>query len=546
MEAKLKKQRNKLFLRVILILLAVWLTISAVFCVIRLNIEKTNAYNQELSDISLAKQVLTLGNGELEAVNYVFLNCFNIVYNEEDPSQKFDSQIIITDRKNNQILADSKDSIGVRFSIKHEKDSLLIVGLLNYHSIRDALSDEDLSAIETYLNTNRDDGNYYELVCTKMQIGVELIPLELKIVLVNGKDDRMTLDDNVAVFDLSGNMTEETYVYESGTLRRNTIPKSFLLEEKYNKDYIGSLNTEQRRNNVDMIRTGTFEYLFYSSDYLNYVDDVEGNYLESHRLQYAREINLLDNCKYDLFLGVSIAFVFFFTIAAILCIMIWRTVKAQIIQEQKRLDLTGALAHDIKTPLFVISGYAYSLKENIDENEREEYLDKIIEQTDEVNDLVHKMLNFSKLDSYSMTLNKTDFDLSELAREIADDHGALPDHKSIVFNHSGDNTINADKELVKTALQNLIDNAIQYSLPDSEITIDVKDKCFSVSNRAEPLTKAELKQIRQPYMRKDKSRSRKGNGLGLSIVQSIAEQHDARFEMEMKDDILTCSITFHS
>ena len=154
------------------------------------------------------------------------------------------------------------------------------------------------------------------------------------------------------------------------------------------------------------------------------------------------------------------------------------------------------------------------------------------------------MLNFSKLDSYSMTLNKTDFDLCELAQEIADDHSVLPDHKNIVFTHSGDNTINADRELVKSALQNLIDNAIHYSLPDSEIRIDVSEKRFSVSNKSEPLTKAELKRLRQPYMRKDKSRSQKGNGLGLSIVQSIADQHNARFDMEMKDDILTCSIQF--
>jgi signal transduction histidine kinase len=69
------------------------------------------------------------------------------------------------------------------------------------------------------------------------------------------------------------------------------------------------------------------------------------------------------------------------------------------------------LAHDIKTPVFVISGYAYSLKEDIDISERNFYIDNIIEEADEINDLVQKMLNFSKLDSYSMKLNKTEFDL---------------------------------------------------------------------------------------------------------------------------------------
>ena len=186
-------------------------------------------------------------------------------------------------------------------------------------------------------------------------------------------------------------------------------------------------------------------------------------------VQYAREVNLFDNCKWDLAAGVAIIFGFFFTIAVILCVMIWLTVKAQIIQEQKRLDLTNALAHDIKTPLFVISGYAYTIKEDIDAEERGEYIDKIIEQTDEVNGLVHRMLSYSKLDSYRMKLNKSQFDLLELTESILQNYTALPNGKKLEFAHSGKNIIEADRELLKTALQNLIDYtdmAVQMSLFD--------------------------------------------------------------------------------
>ena len=57
---------------------------------------------------------------------------------------------------------------------------------------------------------------------------------------------------------------------------------------------------------------------------------------------------------------------------------------------QRILDFTNMLAHDIKTPVFVISGYAYSLKEDIDISERNLYIDNIIEEADEITILCKK------------------------------------------------------------------------------------------------------------------------------------------------------------
>ena len=206
--------------------------------------------------------------------------------------------------------------------------------------------------------------------------------------------------------------------------------------------------------------------------------------------------------------------------------------------------MTGALAHDIKTPLFVISGYAYSLKEDIDSSERDEYLDNIIEQTERINSLVHNMLNLSKLDSYSITLNRSDFDLSELTAETLRDYTSLPGGRKITLTHSGSNEINADKELINTVVRNLTDNAVKYSMPDSEIKIDVTDRTLRVSNPSEELSRSELKQIWQPYVRKDKSRSKKGNGLGLSIVKSILDLHGAKYDAQMKGGEFVCTIIF--
>lgn len=552
MEQRLKRERNRLFLRIILILLAVWLIVSAVFCAIRLNIEKANIQSRELSELSRVKQTVDVKNDTIITFKDVFLKSFGFVSGGNDDEHNYDVQLILTDTASGKACANTANAVAVPFRLAlnepFDEQTFDFTAILDYDMIRDALSDKQFEEIKKLLNTKRSDGNYYELICTKLYYDITIVPYELKIVLVDAKDDRFCIDDNAATYTLDKYKTDKLGLYNSSSVNRNVIPKDFILNGRYHRDIIGSLSKQQLKS-TDMINTGLFEYIFYTSDHLNFNEEDSGKPDESTgrdgwTVQYAKRVNILDSCKGDLPVGTAVIFGFVLTIAVILCVMIWRTVKAQIVQEQKRLDLTNALAHDVKTPLFVISGYAYSLKEDIDETERDKYLDKIIEQTEEVNSLVHRMLDFSKLDSYKMTLNKTELDLSEKVGKLLKEYAVLPGNKTMTFTHRGKSLISADSELIDTALKNLIDNAVKYSLPDSEIRVDVTGKTFSVSNQSEPLSKAELKQLREPYVRKDKSRRQKGNGLGLSIVSSIVQLHGARFDMSMKGSVLTCRIEF--
>ncbi len=544
MKDRFKKQRNMLIQKIILIMLAVWLITSAVFCAVRLNMEKTNIQNRELTNLAYAKQVLIAGNGSFEAVNRAFLESTDFINDNNISGSSYNSQFIITDRITDKLIADTAGTIAVRFSVKQGDDSAFdVIGLLDYDLIQNALSEAELDEIIKLLNTKRDDGNYHELICTKLQMSNSLfIPLELKIVLVNGTDARFTLDDNVAVFGLEENKIKDNEMFYSSDIKRNTIPTEFITEKKYNPDMISSLSKEEKDQATAVVPEGGLDVIFYASDFLNYDNSSYDSPDDDWVIQYAKRTNLFDSCKNDLAIGVCMIFLFILIIAVILCVMIWHNVKAQNIQEQKRLDLTNKLAHDIKTPVFVISGYAYSLKEDIDRNERDFYIDNIIEEADEINDLVQKMLNFSKLDSYTMKLNKTEFDLFEAVQKTAEKYTALPENKTIALTKSGDNMICADRELMETVIQNLIDNAVKYSLPETEITIEVNGNTLSVSNQTEPLTKFELKQLWEPYFRKDKSRRKKGNGLGLSIVKSILDLHEAKYIVEMTGNILTITV----
>lgn len=552
MEKKLIKERNSLLLRITLILFAVWFVVSSSYCVFRLYSEESSIMDREVSNMSIAEKQLSIDTQGPDEMEYFVLNSAALINYKDYLSPGYDSQIIVSDRDTDKVIADTADKVFVLFGF--ETPAGLTgerYGVVVHKRFLELLSDEQIKLIKNKLNSKSSDGRKYEVVCTKFHVdNDEYIPLEIQIILTDGGEIWLSHDEIIETLKIEDTMPDAD-VYTCIDMYRNIIPAGFILNNEYNENIISSLTDEQKEKDAVMIPNGLFRYTFYSKEYiflnaLTYSGkksyDANDNFF---MIQYAKRIDLLESCIHDLIIGAAVLFAFFFIIAVILYLMIWKMIKTQMIQERKRADLTNALAHDIKTPLFVISGYAYSLKEDIDSSERETYIDKIIEQTDDINELVHNMLNLSKLDSYAITLNRTDFDLSEMAETMVRDRGKLSNGKTISFSHSGDNTINADKELIKSALQNLIDNAVKYSLKDSEITVAINDKTFTISNPSEPIKHSELKQLWQPYVRGDKSRSKSGNGLGLSIVKSILDLHGAKADITMRNYVFEIVIKFN-
>lgn len=544
MEKQLKKQRNKIFLRVSLVLLAVWLTVSVCYCTFCLYNEYTNAQNAVLSKQTNLERAFNNKSEINQKYKYntvpsgaLFKELSGFI--DEGLLKDSNSQLVVIENDTGTVIADTAgEKEIVKLGYKYEGYNSIGYGLIDLQKIRDSLTDEQFKEITDYLTIKRNDGKKYELVCTKFQfVYYDVIPLELKVIINSGSDMWYISDEIVASYPLDENTVARVEILECNDMLRNTIPTDLLLNKTYNEDYIGQLTDEQLEKSFDKISTGFLNYVFYFSE-VNQLKTGEDETTDI-LIRFAKHVNLGKECNRRILIGVSVIFLFFFLIALVLCFMIWKMVKSQIIQEKKRADLTNALAHDIKTPLFVISGCAYSMKDGIDGDERGDYLDKIINQTDNINEMVHKMLNLSKLDSYMMKLNKTDFDLFALVEEVCENYVHLPDGKQLLLSHSGDNTVNADRELIKTAVQNLTDNAVKYSTPQGVIKVEVTGKRLVISNPSEPLSKAEIKQLWEPYARKDKSRSKSGNGLGLAIVKSILDLHKAKYGMYMKASVLT-------
>ncbi len=281
----------------------------------------------------------------------------------------------------------------------------------------------------------------------------------------------------------------------------------------------------------------------YEQAFQNFLDSAP--YLDqSIGIKYVKRINVLDFCKNTLIIGISALFLFFLIIGIILAVMMCKVMKTQMTEEQKRVEVTNALAHDIKTPLFIISGYAQNLKENVNTDKREHYCDRIIERTDEVNELVHKMLDFSNPEVSVQSLDFSSFMLKDITNEVLNNFDELKNSRNIILSTNDTHEIYADKDQIERVIRNLLDNALRYSDEDTDITIDINEKSFSISNVCSNISSEDIKHLIEPYYRVEKNRNTKGNGLGLSIVKSILDVHGYKLDIKLQDNLITFMIEF--
>ena len=209
--------------------------------------------------------------------------------------------------------------------------------------------------------------------------------------------------------------------------------------------------------------------------------------------------------------------------------------------EEKRREMTSGMAHELKTPLAVIRSYAEGLKEHINENKRDHYIDVILKETDRTNEMVLSMLELSRLEAGRVTVSAEDFSLKELTEEVLEQFGKLAEEKNLTVSlDPGENFLtSADKALIRRVIENLVSNAVKYTENGGSIRCRIRHKdgksCFSIENDCEPLSEDALTKVWDSFYRADASRSQKGTGIGLSIVKSIILLHGGTLSVKNTD-----------
>ena len=206
-------------------------------------------------------------------------------------------------------------------------------------------------------------------------------------------------------------------------------------------------------------------------------------------------------------------------------------------QAQFRKEFIGNLAHELRTPAFNMQGYLLTLLEGglEDPNINTKYLGRADKNLDRLIHLINDLDKISRIEAGEDSLEIEEFDLFELAKELAENQEYRSAKRNItvkVIPASKPIIVSADKEKIAQVFSNLMVNAIRYGKEGGWIEIRFYDMADNILVEIEDngigISEESVPRLFERFYRVDKSRARQtgGSGLGLSIVKHIIDAHE--------------------
>jgi two-component system, OmpR family, sensor histidine kinase CreC len=204
-------------------------------------------------------------------------------------------------------------------------------------------------------------------------------------------------------------------------------------------------------------------------------------------------------------------------------------------------ELMHTLAHELKSPIAAIQGSAELLTEDMPAAERAHFLANIIEQNQRQKQLIDKLLALIKLEKQQTLSNATDITVSDLFAQVQSDFATRLQAKSIQLDiHSPNLSIHGDALLLRQALGNLLDNAIDFSPPNSRIELsaqaDATHITLSVSDHGTGIPDYAMPHLFERFYSLARPNGNKSTGLGLPFVREVALLHGGSVRLENRED----------
>lgn len=201
------------------------------------------------------------------------------------------------------------------------------------------------------------------------------------------------------------------------------------------------------------------------------------------------------------------------------------------------------LAHDLKNPFMGLLGLTEMLTENVNEFSKEDihkYMSLLYSQSKSTYDLLEELLLWSKSQSGKLPFNKTKINVKTLCNEVTGIFLNNSKNISLQCNMDESLEVEADANMLKTILRNLISNAIKFSFKNSEVKVEVKkDKkqfIFSVSDKGVGIKEEDIAKIWDISKKftTNGTEGEKGTGLGLILCREFVEKHNGKIWVESK------------
>ncbi len=224
--------------------------------------------------------------------------------------------------------------------------------------------------------------------------------------------------------------------------------------------------------------------------------------------------------------------------------------KEQTKSERMKVELVANVSHDIKTPLTSIISYVELLKQEELPEHVKEYVQILGEKSQRLKNMVQDVFEVSKAASNQLPVNMERLDLGKLLRQtLADMNAQILDSGLVIKTSLPEEPVMilADGQRLYRVFQNLIQNALKYSLKGSRIYLVLAEEGKTAAASIKNTSGVEIDDsvdFTERFVRGDASRTDGGSGLGLSIARSFTEACGGSFALEVNADLFTVTVRF--
>lgn len=207
--------------------------------------------------------------------------------------------------------------------------------------------------------------------------------------------------------------------------------------------------------------------------------------------------------------------------------------------EEMKNDFISSVSHELRTPLTAIKGWGETILTGSfeDKEEIEKGLKVILRESDRLKNMVDELLDFSKLEGNKLVLNMEKTDIKEEIEEILRLYDGRAKKERISLQSKFTENIpeiSVDRNRFKQVIINILDNAMKFSLKDSNILINVStlenELIIEIIDNGYGIAKEDLPKIKDKFFKGNSKKS--GSGIGLAVCDKIIKLHGGSLELK--------------